>query len=278
MPSNKQSSFYDILTAAVADLVEHGFDSAERVAFWSVQLREAAKAAMMPEHEMDRMLRERLGQQYKKLVDNGELLRVNPGVDRLTYESIKPRLRAELDRRIMSSANLIRLNRQESVESTIRRFQGWATSIPPGGSDVARKGKAKDDIRKALAQLPFQERRVLIDQGHKFAANLSAILATDGGAIAARWRHHHSQEPRPEHVRRDGDIFLIRDSWADRAGLVKPAFAKGWTDAIEQPGELVFCRCTYTYLFRLRDLPPDMLTAEGRRRLADARAQVRAMA
>ena len=267
----KQPSFYDVLTAAVTDMIENGFDSTERVAFWVVRIREAALAAMIPEAEMERLLRERLADQYRRSVDAGGMLKDHKNAQRFTIEKVRPALRAELDRAIYASASLIQLNRRAATEKTLQRFQGWAMSIPKGGSDVASRSKAKDDIRKSLAQLPYEERRVLIDQGHKFASNLSAILATDGGAIAGIWRHHHVTYPRPEHVDRDGDVYLIRDSWADKAGLVKPARRNGYTDDIEKPGELVFCRCTYQYLYRLRDLPPDMLTKKGKDALADAR-------
>ena len=85
----------------------------------------------------------------------------------------------------------------------------------------------------------------------------------DGGAIAAIWRHHHVTYPRPEHVARDGRLFLMRDSWAHKAGYVKPG-ANGYTDQIERPGEWVFCRCTYQWIYNLRDMPADVLTIKGR--------------
>jgi hypothetical protein len=69
----------------------------------------------------------------------------------------------------------------------------------------------------------------------------------------------------------DGHWLLIRGSWADEAGLVKPAGEPGYTDEFEQPGELPYCRCSYVYLYTLRALPPGMITAEGARRMAKAR-------
>ena len=268
--------FAETISAAIADLTANGFDSETRIAFWSAKLREAAKESMISEDEMQRLLKERLTDAYIKMVDRGGLEKQHSGIPRFTIEKVKPQLRAELDRRILAAANLIKLNRTAAVEKTIQRFQGWATSIPKGGSNVVAKGETKDDIRKALASLPYEERRVIVDQGHKFAANLSDILATDGGAIAAIWRHHHVTYPRPEHVERDGDVFLIRDSWAHREGLVKPAGPKGYTDSIEMPGELPLCRCTYSYYFHLRDLPQDMLTAKGKAALAEVRSRAAA--
>src|SRR5207247_2394734 len=102
-------------------------------------------------------------------------------------DQIKPALHAELERRIMASADLIKLNRKAAIEKTVQRFSGWATSVPPGGTRATDKKKEKDSIKKSLKSLPFEERRVIIDQSHKFVANLNEIVAKDGGAIAGRW-------------------------------------------------------------------------------------------
>lgn len=276
MPTPKQT-FYDVLTAAVEDLAENGFDSVERVERWTRALRLAAVGATTRPEELDQMLREGLASVYRRLVEDGGIFRQNPGVSRFTLAQVKPRLRAELDRRIMASASLIKLNREQAIDKTIQRFQGWATSIPKGGSAEPEKATTKKNVRKSLAQLPFEERRVLIDQGTKLSASLSKILATDGGAIAGRWRHHHVTYPRPEHVARDGVVFLIRDSWADQKGFVKPQKGAGYTDDIEEPGEFVFCRCSYVYLYALRDLPKSMLTVKGSSALDEARAAAAAM-
>lgn len=267
--------FYTVLTAAITDLAEFGFDSIERVSKWTAALRAAAERSMISPIALEQMLRDGLASIYKKMVDEGDIVRFNPGVARFTLEQVKPKLRAELERRIFASADLIKLNRKQSIDDTIQRFQGWATSVPQGGSDVTRKQDTKDSVRKSLASLPFEERRVIIDQGHKLVSSLNDILATDGGAIAAVWRHHHVTYPRPEHVKRDGDVFLIRGSWAHKRGFVKPG-KPGYTDQIEKPGEKIFCRCTYTYYFGLRELPPNMLTKKGAADLERVRKEIAA--
>ncbi len=240
MRSKQPESFYEVVTAAVADLATHGYDSQARVDDWSRRLREAATRDLVPEGDLHRLLRAQLGQAYERLVERGGALRQHPGLPRFTLERVKPRLRAELDRRIAASANLIRLNRQQAIEDTLQRFQGWATSIPPGGSDAIRKNPVKSDVRKALASLPFRERRVAVDQGHKLLSNLSNILATDGGAIAGVWHQHYTNNPRHAHKLRNNKVYLIRGNWAHERGLVKPG-PVGYTDEITAPGEEVFC-------------------------------------
>jgi len=268
-------SFQDVLAAAIADMAEHGFDSIERIAKWTRELRMAAERSMISPQSLEDQMRQGLAAIYRRMVDQGGIFKYNPGVERFTLENIKPTLRSELDRRIIASANLIKLNRAEAIEKTLRRFQGWSTSIPPGGVSAETRAEVKANVRKSLASLNWEERRVLIDQGHKLTASLSEILATDGGAIAAEWRSNFRQpgyDARPDHVERDGKFYLVRDSWAHQVGFVKKG-PNGYYDEHEAVGQLPFCRCYAIWKFSLRDLPTDMLTAKGKAALAGAREQ-----
>lgn len=264
------ATFAQTVTEAVADIANRGYASPAQIEEWSRRLREAAIRSMTPEHVLDDALKSAFGSAYRRLIDNEGILKQHRGIGRFTFDKVKPRLRAELDRSIYASANLIKLNRAKAVEGTMQRFAGWATSVPAGGSDIIAKNPVKSDIRKALVSLPFEERRVLIDQGHKFAAGLSAIIAKDGNAIAAIWNHHHGNTPRPTHLERDGHLFAVRGCWAHEQGLIK-AGLNGYTDEIEQPGEWVFCRCSWTWVYNLRSVP-SLLTDKGRQSLIAARA------
>lgn len=272
-------SFYQVLSAAVADVTEHGFDTAGRLEYWTQRLREAALVALTPRPRMEHMLRQALGSIYKRLIDRGGIFHRHPGIDRFTLQRVRPALHAELERRIMASASLIKLNQTESVNKTLSRFQGWGTSVPAGGSDAVDRAAIMASAKKAMGSLPFEERRVIIDQGHKLNASLNDILATDGGAIAMVWRSKWRQAGyhyRHDHKERDGHVYAIRGSWAHSKGLIK-AGPSGFSDAITAPAEEIFCRCEAEYLYNLRDLPKDMLTAKGDEALKDARAKIRAM-
>ncbi len=268
-------TFNDVLNAAVADLIANGYDNAERVAEWMIQLRQAAERSMEPLGTVQERLVRALRDTYRAKVEAGGLLRFHPGVSRFTLDRVAPRLRVELDRRIMASADLIKLNRAQTIEVTLQRFSGWATSIPPGGTrKPGVRPEAKDDVKKSLASLSFRERRVAIDQGAKFVNNLSEILAVDGGALAGVWdhtgAHRPGYHPRPEHVARDGKVFVVRGNWAIEQGLMKLA-GHQYTDEIERPGELPMCSCQYIWIHSLSRLPPDMITEAGRAKLAEAR-------
>jgi hypothetical protein len=276
MTPGSRKGFLDILSAAINDIIKHGFDSVHRVEDWTRRLVSAAEISIGDPRIRAEMLRDALTIIYQRLVDKGGIVRHHQGIERFTIQRVKPKLRAELDRRIAASANLIKLNREEAISDIRRRFIGWATSVPEGGIDVARRREVKDQVKKSLYQLPFHERRVVIDQSHKLINSLDAVIAEDQDAIAARW---HSKFRSPgynarivhKHRDQDGLIFLRRDSWAHKAGLVKPSDA-GFTDQIEQPGQLVFCQCRFVYLYSLRQLPAEMITEKGRQEQAKIRA------
>lgn len=273
------SNLYDVITAAIKDFAEHGFDREERLRYWLAQIRQAAVGSLVPEHLLQEALQRSLGVTYRKMVEQQGLLKYHKGVSRFTLAKVQPQLRAELDRRIMASANLIKLNREAAIEKTLQRFSGWASSIPTGGSDAVDKLETKTSIRKALKQLPFEERRVAVDQGHKFIASLNNIVATSNGALALTW-HSHWRQPgynyRKDHKERDGKVYAIRGNWAMERGLMKKG-AAGYYDDITAVGEEVFCRCSAQYLYALRDLPADMLTQKGAEALAEARAKIKSL-
>lgn len=274
----KPSDFYRVVSEAVAEMAETGFDSAERLAYWIQRIREAAIRSMTPTHVLEAALNATFREKYRKLIEAGGITKFHPGVARFTVDRLKPKLRRELDRRLMASRELIKLNRAAAIEKTIQRFSGWATSIPDGGSDVVKKRETKADIRKALASLPFEERRVATDQGHKFVASLSNIIATDGGAIALTWQSHWRQANynyRHSHKERDGKVYVLRDNWAISQGLMR-LDGHQYYDQITAVGEEVNCRCNAVYIYSLRSLPPDMVTPKGRESLARARALINA--
>lgn len=269
-------AFDQVLAAAVDDILDSGFDSQDRVAHWMGRLRRAAEASMISVDSLEDRLRAGMTKRYAELVDRGGFVKLHPGVERFTLERVRPALRAELDRRIMAAADLIKLNRKQAIDKTLQRFAGWSTSIPKGGVSGEGKREVKKTVKKSLAQLPFEERRVLIDQGHKLVSSINEIVATDGGAIAGVWRSHWRQAGynyREDHKERDEQVYLVRDSWAHAAGLVKKGPA-GYYDEVTAPGQEPFCRCYMVWLYNLRDLPEEMLTAKGRKALDAARARI----
>ena len=274
-----KQTFYEILTEAVNDMLANGYDSVERVAYWQQRLAEAVDQILMSGAEIDQLLRETLAQAYHRDIEQGQILSRHPGVGRFTIDMIKPELHAELDRRIMAARDLITLNKVQAQEQTQRRFAGWATSIPNGGAKYADRRTEKKRIKKAIGQLPYEQRRVLIDQGLKLNASISEVIAHGGGAIAVIWRSHWRQpgyNARIDHKERDQKVFLLKKSWAKEAGLVKPGDA-GYYEDVTAFAQEVNCRCFGIWIYSLGALPDNMVTEKGRAMLKAGRAKRDAM-
>ena len=259
-------SFRQVLADAIAELSITGYVSTEQIERWADELRRAAEYELGPDWRVDRETRAKLDALFEKIIDRGRITDYVPGVSRFDLSMVKHALRAELDRRILAAADLIKLHRREAVERTLQRFRGWATAIPPGGDGTIDKRETRASVSKSLRQLGFERRRVDIDQGYKLVSNIAEIVAQDQGAIAAIWHDHgehdKSYNARKEHLARSGKLFLVRDSWAIREGLVRRG-SRPYTDDIERPGQAVFCRCWYQWITSPRRLPDDCLTRAG---------------
>lgn len=266
MPDTGPSrAFQDVLREAIDDISANGYDSATRAAHWIEELRKAAERNISGDETLRAGVAATLRAAYRVHVERGGILRHHDGVARFTLERVAPHLRAELDRRIFAAVDLIKINRQQAMATTLRRFAGWITSVPPGGSDVIDRRQVKKDVGGAIRKLGFVERRVAIDQGHKLLANLSEILATDGGAIAGVWRSNWRQRNynyRQDHKERDEQVYMLRGNWAQDRGLVKVGSA-GYVEDITRPGSEIFCRCRYRWIHSLSAMPREMLTKRG---------------
>lgn len=262
-----RKSFFQVLTEAINYFAERGYTSQAELNRWVRLLKEAMERQMKSPKYSEEAVRRALKSVYSRQMVNGGALKQNKGVSVFSVDMLKPAMRRELERRMLASVNLIRLNRQEAVATTLRRFQGWATSIPKGGSDAIDIRKEKTAIRKPLSKITFQERRVIIDQSQKFAAAINSSVASGNGAIAAVW---HSRwrtagyDYRKDHKERDGKIYAIAGNWAINQGLMK-AGSDGYTQDITQPAEEVFCQCRYTYIYSIDYLPEEMLTEKGKK-------------
>ncbi len=262
----RKKRFSEILTEAVNDFADHGYDNADRLEYWLDLLREAATAEMLSFRETERRIERALSKIYERHFDRIRLAKYHRGINQSAITGLSGAARRFLDQRIYASAELIRLNRQTAIETVLKRASGYLTSIPPGGGNVRDERKARSHIAKPLAQQTFEERRVTIDQGHKLISNIDQTIAEENAAIAMKWRHVHQRgyNGRPEHIERDGEIFVLRGNWALSGGLMKRAGHK-YLDEIDAPGEAVFCRCWGEYIYHLRDLPDGMVTKKGER-------------
>jgi hypothetical protein len=259
-------AFRTLLIEALREFSERGYVSESDLQQWTARLHAMIESELPTDEESREVLAGILGSVYAKEYRSGIARRV-PGVSRYTLDRVAPHLRAELDKRIFASADLIRIRKKETVEKTLARFSGWASSQPAAGTfDFSPRALSKQ-ITKDLVSFKFERRRVAIDQGHKLVSNISHVVAMNEGAIAATWydrgEDDSSYDYRPQHLARSGKLFIVKDSWAINEGLIRRGAAP-YTDSVEQPGVPVYCSCFWTWIVHLQDLPETFLTAKGR--------------
>jgi hypothetical protein len=275
------ADFKRVIREAVAFFSKRGYTSQHDLDTWARRLEDSARSSLVSPAVAAELVARHLSSVYgrfmRKIPAQLKRLQVKVGA-RMTPElffrrvetlpQLAMRMRNELDRRIAASADLIRIRREEAIDATLRRFKGWASSVPPGGTPAPQKPE-KELLAKEFRQVRYEVNRLNIDQGTKLNASLAAVYAEGTGAIAGRWRSNWRQagyDYRVDHKERDNKIYTLRDNWAEKAGLMKPGPA-GYTDEITQPAEEVYCQCYYVYIHNLTSLPPDMLTAKGKRAL-----------
>jgi len=208
---------------------------------------------------------------FNDLVIKEKILKHHPGVSRFTLQQIEPHLHDELERRIRASMDLIKLNREQAVEKTTQRLRGWMSSLSP--VPEIRENQTDDlpetakKIIEPFRKLPYEERRLNIDQNAKLVAGLNQIVAYDAGAIGAYWHSHWRQlnyNYREDHKELDKKFFLVKDSQAMQQGLIKKAGHEYIEDLEEQPAQAPMCRCYFEYVYRLNKVPEECLTEKGK--------------
>jgi len=252
------NQFKTVLDQAITEFGEHGFRDAAILAVWLLLLRQALKSSISPENKANSRAKASLTRKYELLVKKRRK------IPQIKVDQIRPDLRRELERRVIATQGLNGSIRESAVADVIRRFEGWATSVPEGGSAV-KKRHITDFITKPITKIRLEDSRVLEDQMHKLAMNVEAIIADKCGAIAGVWHSKWRQgEPyRHKHAAFDEEVFTIADNWAIKNKLMKVGSA-GYTHNIEAPGELPYCRCSYDYVYDIKDLPDKMVTKKGR--------------
>lgn len=275
--------FQQIVRAAVQYFSQHGYTSQRALDIWSDRIAKAAQTTLLSPEQASEQIARTLGNVYGRAMRRlpkqmKELQTRVPGrmgpemfFRRLSsLPELAQKMRTELDKRIATNTDLIKIRREESVAATVRRFKGWVSSVPPGGTPTPVKDEV-DLLSKDFRNIRFETNRLNIDQGHKFNSVLNATVAENTGAIAGEWHSHWRQKNynfREDHKERDLQIYTIRGNWAEANGLMKPGPA-GYTDEITQPAEEVNCRCFYRYIHNLDRLPESMLTEKGKKALQE---------
>ena len=258
-------SFDEVLTEAVNYFVTRGFQNSETLTYWTKRLEIAARNELMSTTTLRRRMKDALAAEYRRQIERGLVLSYHAGLSKGILNSFRLDLKGILSKRLSAANALITLNREEDIAATLRKFTGWASSLPEGSSSQANRSEIRRDIKRALVAAKNKEANLVIDQRHKLHAALNAQIAQGGGAIAAIWVSHHTvpgydfRELHQTYAQRSSvRPFLIRGSWAVTQGLISSAGAT-FTDQLDhQPGQLPHCKCHYLYIYSTDKLPEDM--------------------
>lgn len=258
--------FRALIMEALRWFSANGYSSEGVLQDWLLRLRQALDRELPTDKATKTQISNALGKVFAREVKSGIQKRV-PGVSRYTLDRVAPSLRAELDRRIFASVDLIKLNKAAATQKTLQRFSGWVSSVPAGGMAKPDLREVAADILKPSKQVRFEARRVAIDQGAKLSQNVAKVVSIHAGAIAGIWhdrgQYDKSYDYRPDHLERSGKLFLVRDSWALEQGLIAKRGLQ-YMDEITEPAQEVYCSCWYEFVTSPKALPETMLTSKGR--------------
>jgi hypothetical protein len=226
-----------------------------------VRLNTAAESHLDVDRAKSRVHRSLAGA-FMKAIGQGRVERRHKGqVSKLTLDTLEPKLRTELERRMFAATALLDGDKKLALERIQQRFLGVATAgANPGEAQAAAKG-----VGKAARDARAQERMIAVDQTKKLVATLDEVIAADNGSIGGFWdaTWDIERKHRPEHAARHDHFYVRRGSWADTEGMLR--HPEGYMDEWDMPGVLINCRCEYRYVYDLEDCPPTALTAKGRR-------------
>lgn len=202
---------------------------------------------------------------FKSEVD-GKVLYKRHDIDGYIIAALYFLLRDEKDNRIHYAKRLTDMRREETKDTVLRRFEGWASSIPVNRK-ISNKQEILNFIVKPIKDLPKHEKTIVADQTRKLVANMDAIVADRAGAIGYYWHSlfrvpGYNYREEHKHLDLDGKFIIFKDSWAYRDGLVKRG-GQIFQDDIESPGELPNCKCKAKYVYDLGSIPKDCLTIKG---------------
>lgn len=204
-------------------------------------------------------------------------------IKRLTHN-----LRQELDNSIINSLGYIKTQTQETINELTRIFRSWATIPSPDLRGHNEREALTIFKREVMGDKPFKpstphQRFIVKDQSRKLLGNLNRIVAEKAGAFAFIW--HNQDDKRVvgnpsgfypigtvghnDHWKREGVLYLIKNSWAIGKGYIKKTSNIIYGEDIPDgmPSIPYNCRCYAEYIFRLSEIPPDfqfILTNKGK--------------
>lgn len=226
---------------------------------------------------------------YYKFVNGGYKL-THPTIQGYKITDLKPEYRKAVQNSVDNSLALIKTQNAEFMAQMEARFRNWAT-IPSAEirGDSANPDRMKAYLKNEVLKLPevkesitAHQQFIIVDQTRKLLANMDEITAKQGGAIGFIWHNRRDGRvvgrpggmyPEPtekhgDHWKREGQLYLIKDSWAVVRKMLKKVDGVLYDTDLDdgKPGIPIGCRCWAEYIYAIELIPEkyrDCITEKG---------------
>lgn len=192
----------------------------------------------------------------------------NIGLSTWRLKDLNPVFREEYQKAIVNSLGLIKTQNEENMLKLKRRFFDWVTL-------QSQEVKGDAVTLKSLVKLPKDKKVkfILKDQTNKLASAMDSIVAKEFKAIAFQWKIRKDNRVvgkpggvNPKGSKVHGNHYIRSDKWyyykqtpyLKELNLSKFA---GSAEDIEDglPGFPIGCRCWAKNVYRLEDLPKELV-------------------
>lgn len=236
---------------------------------------------------VNKEVRSKLKNEYNQFIKKG-IFQTASGIQKYKIEDLKPDFKKELERRINVSLSYITTQDQNTIEEIKNRLMNFA-SIPHNNKNLEElEYDFWNDVIPANAKKNYKTNKwqnmIIRDQQHKLVSNMTYITAMKNNAIGFIWKNRKdirvvgnpsglypngANKMHNDHWKREGKLYLFRDSEALKKGLIKKTKDVQYADEIEDglPGIPINCRCTMRLIFRLYEIPAEyknIITKKGR--------------
>ena len=234
---------------------------------------------------VNKEVRSKLKNEYNQFIKKG-VFRAAPTLQKYKIEDLKPDFKKELESRINVSLSYIKTQDQNTIEEIKNRLMNFA-SIPHPNKDLKElEYDFWNDVIPEKAKKNYKSNKwqnmIIRDQQHKLTSNMTYITAMKNNAIGFIWKNRKDirvvgnpsglypsgNKMHNDHWKREGKLYLFRDSEALKKGLIKKTKDVQYADEIEDglPGIPINCRCTMRLIYRLYEIPAEyknIITKKG---------------
>ena len=235
---------------------------------------------------VNKEVRSKLKNEYNQFIKKG-VFRAAPTLQKYKIEDLKPDFKKELESRINVSLSYIKTQDQNTIEEIKNRLMNFA-SIPHPNKDLKElEYDFWNDVLPEKAKKNYKSNKwqnmIIRDQQHKLISNMTYITAMKNNAIGFIWKNRKDirvvgnpsglypsgNKIHNDHWKREGKLYLFRDSAALKKGLIKKTKDVQYADEIEDglPGIPINCRCTMRLIYRLYEIPAEyknIITEKGK--------------